>query len=112
MGSMDIPSDADDSRPVIDDMAAYNRVFKPKRAIDRSPSRPTSIGSGGSTELARAPPKVPPPQKLFPSASSEGEDEENAPVCPPLSTTRRFTSPFSLNELFASCCSFKYCPQL
>ncbi|KAL5967039.1 Katanin p80 WD40 repeat-containing subunit B1 [Taenia solium] len=84
--AMDIPSDAEDSRLVIDDMTAYNRVFKPKRAIARSPNRRT-VGSSGT----RPPPPPPlqtnatvrPPQNLFLVPSSEGEDEESGPFCPP-----------------------------
>ncbi|KAH9281229.1 Katanin p80 WD40 repeat-containing subunit B1 [Echinococcus granulosus] len=83
--AMDIPSDADDSRLVIDDVTAYNRVFKPKRAIARSPTRPMAGSSG-----TRAPPPpsqtnatVRPPQKPFRAPSSEGEDEDSGPFCPP-----------------------------
>lgn len=93
MAAMDIPSDADESRPVIDDMAAYTRVFKPKRVINRNPSRPMITGEddgSGGGERSKALSKVVPPQKLFSSLSSEGEDEENGPFCPPLATTRKF----------------------
>ncbi|KAL5107525.1 Katanin p80 WD40 repeat-containing subunit B1 [Taenia crassiceps] len=84
---MEIPSDAEDSRLVIDDVTAYNRVFKPKRAIARSPNRPM-VGSSGTRAPLPPPPlhtnaTVRPPLNLFPAPCSEGEDEESGPFCPP-----------------------------
>lgn len=101
--AIDIPSDAEDSRLVIDDMTAYNRVFKPKRAIARSPNR-LLVGSSGT----RAPPPPPPlqtnatvrpPQNLFPAPSSEGEEEESGPFCPPPQLQPSIGEPLSIGRL-------------
>ncbi|VDM23681.1 unnamed protein product [Hydatigera taeniaeformis] len=87
-GAMDAPSDADDSRLVINDVAAYNRVFKPKHAIARSPNRLPF--DGGSTGVPPLPPSslqanvtTRSMQKLYIAPSSEGEDEESGPFYPP-----------------------------
>ncbi|KAM7542575.1 hypothetical protein Aperf_G00000016508 [Anoplocephala perfoliata] len=95
--SMDIASESDDPRPVIDDLATYNRVFKPKRAIARSPARVPALsvggrgGGGGSLQQQQQrASKLQPPQKLLPSSgeADDGEEEEEEddncrPFCPP-----------------------------
>uniref|UniRef100_A0A0R3TXV9 WD_REPEATS_REGION domain-containing protein n=1 Tax=Rodentolepis nana TaxID=102285 RepID=A0A0R3TXV9_RODNA len=90
--ALDIASESDDPRPVIDDLATYNRVFKPKRAIRRSPPRVTA--STTTTTRAVGQQQVPatqsvsslqPPQKLFPEEDEDAEEEEedDAPFSPP-----------------------------
>nr|CDS26121.1 katanin p80 WD40 containing subunit B1 [Hymenolepis microstoma] len=85
--ALDIASESDDPRPVIDDLATYNRVFKPKRAIRRSPTRVSA-----STTRAVGQQQVPatqsvssaqPPQKLFLEEDVDVEEEDDAPFSPP-----------------------------
>uniref|UniRef100_A0A5K3ESZ4 Katanin p80 WD40 repeat-containing subunit B1 n=1 Tax=Mesocestoides corti TaxID=53468 RepID=A0A5K3ESZ4_MESCO len=76
----DAPSDVEESCPVIDDVAAYNRVFKPKRTIKRSPSRPTTCPSQ-QQQQPTASTTINPPNKLFPATPSE--DDDSGPFCPP-----------------------------
>ncbi|VDL62549.1 unnamed protein product [Hymenolepis diminuta] len=82
----DIASESDDPRPVIDDLVTYNRVFKPKRAIARSPTRVTStIRTVGQQQVSatQSLSSVRPPQKLFPSKEGEDVEEDDVPFSPP-----------------------------
>ncbi|KAM3179208.1 hypothetical protein ACTXT7_001062 [Hymenolepis weldensis] len=83
----DIASESDDPRPVIDDLVTYNRVFKPKRAIARSPTRVTSTTTrtAGQQQVSatQSLSSVRPPQKLFPSKEGEDVEEYDGPFSPP-----------------------------
>lgn len=83
----DIASESDDPRPVIDDLVTYNRVFKPKRAIARSPTRVTSTTTRtvGQQQVSatQSLSSVRPPQKLFPSKEGEDVEEDDGPFSPP-----------------------------
>lgn len=95
---------------MIDDPVTYNRIFKPKRAIARSPTRggsTTNAASTSSTSTSGGIPrtgsqkqiqqaKAQPPQKLFAAIGGNGVDEDgegvDCPFQPPPSTNGELMS--------------------
>ncbi|KAL7058794.1 hypothetical protein AAHC03_013406 [Spirometra sp. Aus1] len=80
--------------PVIDDPAAYNRIFKPKHVIARSPSRSALHSSSKTNEAppedgapsCSRPMSVKPPRKLASQQPQSSDDD--APFYPPPAAPR------------------------
>lgn len=78
--------DEEGSNPVIDDVAAYQRVFKPKRAIERSPTRPATSAATATSQQPQKKSEAPvlqPKKLLHPSSVEDDEDYDSVPFSPP-----------------------------